>query len=344
MSDVGRKALATICLCAAALCGAAQDIHFSQFQEMPLLRNPALAGIYRGDMRVTTAHRSQWGSVTVPYRTQALGFETKFGVSAHSDDYLTLGAQLTQDVAGDSRLGRMQALPLVAFHKILDEARSGYLTLAFMGGPVQQRFDPTQLRFDDQFVNGSYSALNPTRQTFSRTQVTYWDPSVGLSWSQIAGADLRLYAGAAYFHFLRPRVAFTPDSDIRLNAKVMLNAGLNAPLSEADRLILYLDYFAQGGNRQAQGGALVSHRFLEMDEDYGISLSAGAFYRWNDAVVPVLKLDMYAFGLGLSYDANTSKLRTASTFRGGLEVTLSFRSFLQIRNGSLQRTRCPIPF
>jgi hypothetical protein len=75
-----------------------------------------------------------------------------------------------------------------------------------------------------------------------------------------------------------------------------------------------------------------------------LPLSAGAFYRWNDAVVPVLKLDMYAFGLGLSYDANTSKLRTASTFRGGLEVTLSFRSFLQIRNGSLQRTKCPIPF
>lgn len=344
MTTVGRNLMATICLCLTRLCGSAQDIHFSQFHEMPLLRNPALAGIYRGDIRVTSAHRSQWGSVTVPYRTQALGFETKFGVSTHTDDYLSLGIQLTNDVAGDSRLGRMQALPLVAFHKILDEARSGYLTLAFMGGPVQQRFDPTQLRFDDQFVNGAYSSLNPTRQTFSQTNLTYWDPSVGLSWSQIAGADVRLYAGAAYFHFLRPRVAFSSANDIRLNAKVMLNAGLNAPLSEADRLILYLDYFAQGGSRQGQGGALVSHRFLEVDEDYGLGLSAGAFYRWNDAVIPVVKLDVYSFALGLSYDANTSRLRSASTFRGGLEVTLSFRSFLQIRNGSLQRTRCPIPF
>jgi type IX secretion system PorP/SprF family membrane protein len=344
MTTVGRNPFIAISFCLAALNAGAQDIHFSQFHEMPLLRNPALAGIYRGDVRMTSAHRSQWGSVTVPYQTQALGFETKFAVSRHVDDFLTLGIQLTNDIAGDSRLGRFQALPVVGFHKILDELRSGYLTLAFMGGPVQQRFDPTRLRFDDQFVNGAYSSLNPTQQAFSQTNLTYWDPSVGLSWSQIVGADVRFYAGACYFHFLKPRVAFSPQNDVRLNPKLMVNAGMNSPLSEFDRLILYLDVFSQGGNRQAQGGVLLTHSFLEVDEDYGISLSAGAFYRWNDAVVPVLKLDMYSFGLGLSYDANTSKLRTASTFRGGLEATLSFRSFLQIRNGSLQRTQCPISF
>ena len=31
----------------------AQDIHFSQFFETPLLRNPALAGIFSGDVRLT---------------------------------------------------------------------------------------------------------------------------------------------------------------------------------------------------------------------------------------------------------------------------------------------------
>jgi hypothetical protein len=30
----------------------AQDIHFSQFFEAPLLRNPSLAGIFTGDIRV----------------------------------------------------------------------------------------------------------------------------------------------------------------------------------------------------------------------------------------------------------------------------------------------------
>ena len=55
----------------------AQDINFSQFYELPLLRNPALAGIFSGDYRVTAAFRNQWQSVTVPYRTIALGMEYK---------------------------------------------------------------------------------------------------------------------------------------------------------------------------------------------------------------------------------------------------------------------------
>jgi hypothetical protein len=60
--------------------------------------------------------------------------------------------------------------------------------------------------------------------------------------------------------------------------------------------------------------------------------------------MPVIKLDIYSFGLGMSYDINASKLRSASTFRGGLEVTLSFKSYLNIRNSSLQKVRCVVPF
>jgi hypothetical protein len=43
-----------------------QDLHFSQFYEFPLLRNPALAGIFNGNFRFTGAYRNQWQSVTVP--------------------------------------------------------------------------------------------------------------------------------------------------------------------------------------------------------------------------------------------------------------------------------------
>ena len=57
---------------------AQQDINFSQFYELPLLRNPALAGIFNGNVRFTAAYRNQWESITAPYRTMALGSEVKF--------------------------------------------------------------------------------------------------------------------------------------------------------------------------------------------------------------------------------------------------------------------------
>ncbi len=321
-----------------------QDINFSQFYELPLLRNPALAGTFRGDIRITTAYRNQWNSVTVPYKTQALGAEMKLGISQNSDDYLSLGVQITNDVAGDSKLGKTQVLPLLAYHKSLSGETDTYLSFGFMGGFVQQRFDPTQLKFDDQFVNGAYSPTNPTQQTFNNTNVTYLDGAAGVKLSSVLGYDTRFYIGGAYFHFNNPKVAFNSANDIRLNRKYVFNAGLSTPTSEDDRLTLYVDYFMQGGNRQAQGGLLFSHDIMQEDEDLGVSLAAGAFIRWNDAIIPVIKLNYYSWAIGATYDVNISKLRSASAARGGFEVTLSYSNFLNIRNSSLEKVRCPVGF
>ena len=38
----------------------AQDLHFSQFYEAPLIRNPALAGLFDGDVNVQLVYRNQW--------------------------------------------------------------------------------------------------------------------------------------------------------------------------------------------------------------------------------------------------------------------------------------------
>ncbi|MGN6164963.1 MAG: PorP/SprF family type IX secretion system membrane protein [Flavisolibacter sp.] len=322
----------------------AQDINFSQFYELPLLRNPALAGIYRGDVRVTTAFRNQWNSVTVPYKTQALGTELKFGISQNSYDFLSLGLQITNDVAGDSKMGKTQILPLLAYHKSVSSERDAYITLGFLGGVVQQRFDPSNLKFDDQFVGGAYSPTNPTRQTFTNTNVRYLDAAAGIKYSSVMGYDTKYYIGGAYFHFTEPKVAFAQTNDIRLNKKFVFNAGLSAATSETDRVIFYLDYFMQGGNNQAQGGVLYKHDIIQEDDDETFSLSGGAFLRWNDAVIPVIKLDYYNWAVGLTYDVNISKLRTASQSRGGFELTLSYSNFLNIRNSSAEKVRCPVDF
>ncbi len=322
----------------------AQDINFSQFYELPLLRNPALAGSYRGDLRITTAFRNQWNSVTVPYKTQALGAELKYGVGEYSNDYVSLGLQLTNDIAGDSRLGKTQVLPMLAYHKSLSGDRDSYLSLGFIGGAVQQRFDPSKLQFNDQFVNGAYSATNPTQEIFSNTNVTYWDMGVGVKYSSDYGYDNGWYAGLAYFHFTEPKVAFAQTNDIRLNRKWVLNAGLSNATSDVDRLIVYVDYFMQGGNSQVQGGVIFKHDLMQEDVDYTVSLSGGGFIRWNDAFVPVIKLDYYNLGIGLTYDVNISMLKKASMGRGGFEATLSYSNFLNIRNSSTQKVRCPVAF
>ena len=317
----------------------AQDITFSQFYELPMLRNPALAGSYEGDFRGTAAFRQQWASVTTPYTTQALGAEIKFAAGTESDNYFSLGLQVTNDVAGDSKMGRTQLLPVVAFHKSLSDDKDTYISLGFMGGPVQNRFDPAKLQFNDQFVNGSFDPANPTSQKFDNTNITYFDGGVGLLFSSALNETFKFYIGGSAFHLNKPKVSYDKRSNIFLARKIMINGGISASMSEDNHLIIYADYFTQGPSAQMQGGFIYKHDLIR-EEDNTVSISAGTFLRWNDAVIPVVKLDYYKIGIGITYDANISKLNVASHMKGGFEVTLSYRNFLNIRNSSLEKTRC----
>lgn len=317
-----------------------QDINFSQFYDLPLLRNPALAGLFQGDIRVTAAFRSQWQSVTTPYKTIGLGLEYKRPVG-RSDDYITYGFQATSDMAGDSKLSRTQVFPVFNYHKSLSGDKAAYLSAGIMAGPVMEKFDPSKLAFDDQYVNGSYSTVNPTREQFNKTNLTYWDAAIGLCFSSKIGENTRYYIGGGLFHFTKPKVAFQKQNDIILNQKYVVNAGLSAPVGNGNQLILYGDYFMQGGARQGQGGFLYCYNLDENEANEKVNISGGMFYRWKDAAMPVIKLDYYKMSIGITYDVNVSKLKTASQLRGGYEVTISYKTFRHNYNSSADKVRCP---
>src|SRR3954470_8159605 len=76
-----------------------QDIHFSQFFEAPLMRNPSLAGIYEGDVRAQIVYRDQWNSFTEAYKTASLNVEYKMPLKK-GNDFITVGVQFLGDQAG----------------------------------------------------------------------------------------------------------------------------------------------------------------------------------------------------------------------------------------------------
>jgi type IX secretion system PorP/SprF family membrane protein len=320
---------------------AQQDIHFAQFYELPLLRNPALAGIFNGKIRLTAAYRNQWESITVPYRTMALGTEIKMLRGLADGDFMTFGLQITNDEAGDSKLKRTQFLPVLNYHKLLNEEKSTLLSLAFMGGIVSESFDPTQLKFDDQFVNGSYSSTNTTSQTFTSTSFRYLDATAGLSLSSLINENVKFYIGASLFHFNNPNLTFMKDQSLKLNRKWGFNTGVTIKTSTDGKIVLYGDHFRQGANRITQVGFLYSRSFIPATDETQLSFSAGAIYRLNDALVPVAKLNRNKLSLGLSYDTNISSLKKASHFKGGFELTLSLIDPWSKDNDDVDKTKCP---
>ena len=330
-----------VCIIVVPFNGFTQDFTFSQFYEKPLLRNPALAGVFKGDIRVAAAYRSQWGSVTVPFKTTAVSIENKFPIGG-SNDFLTVGLQMSADVAGDIRLKRTQLLPTINYHKSINGEKDEYISVAFMGGIAGNQFDPTQMKLADQWRNGEFNPANGTMQRLDRTGYSYWDAATGISYSSSLGEEARFYLGAALYHLNKPKVAFnTLNEDVHLQERVMINGGFNMPVSDYANIVAFADYMIQGGNRQFLAGMMYGMNLNRYyDDPDPTTLYFGTFIRWGDAFMPMTKLDIKNLSLALSYDVNISKLHVASNWRGGFELTAAFRSFLKVRNSTLDKVRC----
>ena len=210
-----------------------------------------------------------------------------------------------------------------------------------MGGPVNSQFDVTQLKLGDQFVGGSYSASNSSSQPITNSGYSYWDLSTGLCFSTELQNKGRFYIAAGLSHFTSPVIHSTTGSNSgTLAPKLSINMGTNAMIGEKGHLLAFADYFSQNGNTQLLGGAMYGMEVTEnLDED-AVILYIGSFLRWGDALVPVVKMDFKHTTIGISYDVNVSKLNVVSNWRGGLELTASYRGFLKIRNSTLDKLRC----
>ena len=82
-------------------------------------------------------------------------------------------------------------------------------------------------------------------------------------------------------------------------------------------------------------------RTLSPNLDDNFNILFGSFYRYNDALSPYIGLEFGNLRGGLSYDVNVSSLNTASRFRGGFELSLSYIFTKSAEANALKQTLCP---
>lgn len=320
----------------------AQDIHFSQFFEAPLLRNPSLAGIFEGDMRAQMVYRNQWGSVTIPYQTTSFNFEYKKPVG-QSADFVSMGMQIVYDKAGTTNFTTSNVLPAVNYHKALSAERNKYLSLGFMGGLVQRRLDRSKITTNSHFDGNGYNPSLADGETFINSNYSYLDGSVGMTFNSAIGENIQdnYFVGLAYHHFNRPKNSFYKSPEIELSPKWVASVGVKFSMNETSYFTIQADYSKQGNFKETILGALYSYKIGDDLEKPNYTLHFGAFMRMQDALIPVIKLDYHPFSVALSYDVNVSQLKTASQGRGGMELSISYTGFLDRFNSSRDAVLCP---
>jgi type IX secretion system PorP/SprF family membrane protein len=317
-----------------------QDLHFSQFFEAPLLRNPSLAGIFTGDYRVQGVYRDQWNSVTDGYRTGSFNAEYKMPIGS-GNDFITTGLQVLYDQAGTVALTTSEFLPALNYHKSLSDQKSMYLSLGFMGGLVEKTIDRSKITTNNQFDGMAFNPSLPDGETFPTPNIKYFDGSFGMSFNTSFGEDQvnSMYLGAAYHHFNRPKNSFYQDAS-ELDPKYVFSGGIKLNLDDYSYFTVQADYSKQGTFIETIGGVMYSYKLGESDLAQYI-LNLGTYMRWGDAIIPVIKLEMKNLAIALSYDVNVSQLRTVSQGRGGVELSISYVGFLDRENSSKYKMLCP---
>ncbi len=308
-----------------------QDVHFSQFYTSPLFSNPAAAGSFNGDYRVISNYKSQWTSISDPYRTMFASFDMsikpiKKKKTQEVNGFLSAGLTFMKDKAGQSDLGITSVnLPISYTTRMTDK-------LIFSGGVQvgwnQRSINVSALQWDNQYDGEKYNAALPSREAGIGQGFSYFDFASGILFNYQVNKEMRFNSGISATHLLRPARYFNGGPD-RLYRKFVWHSGGQVHIKNTNFYILpYLYTVMQGRSYEINGGGYFKY-LKGMDSRYteantSSSLSFGFFYRYMDAVIPSIWYEYKRMlALGVSYDITVSKL-TAATWNGGAEVSLIF--------------------
>ena len=317
----------------------AQDLHFSQFFNNPLLTNPANTGfIPDADYRMGASYRNQYSNImSVPYKTMSIYGDAQVFRNRLENGWMGLGGVIIRDVAGTGSLTSTQIYASAAYHQML--GLSSLLTAGFNVGWANKRIDQSKLTFPDQFDGQFFNNTLPTSVQLLNNSTSYFDMQAGINYAYFPTEDIYINAGYSIQHVNRPKETFFTEGD---NSRISIRhiAFLNAIIKTSDVVIINpAAYFT------TMAGAIEFS--LGMNAAYNLSgdgskqIIGGLFYRYNDAVIPMVGLQISNIRFTFSYDVTTSSLKNYNHSMGAEEFNVMNKGFYNQFNGDKRQTLCP---
>lgn len=320
--------------------GYGQDLHFSQFFNNPLLTNPANTGfIPDADYRLGASYRNQFSNImSVPYKTMSIYGDAQVFRNKIETGWMGLGGVILHDVAGTGSLTSTKMYGSVAYHQML--GLSSLLTAGFNVGWANKRIDQSKLTFPDQFDGKFFDGSAPTSgRDLLNNSTSYFDMQAGLNYAYFPTQDIYINAGYSIQHINEPKETFFDDNnDSRLAPRQI--AFLNGIFKLNDQVIINPNIYY---TRQASSSELM----LGMNAAYNLSgdgskqIIAGLYYRYQDAVIPMVGLEINNIRFTFSYDVTTSSLRNFNQSMGASEFNILKKGFYNDYNGDRKQTLCP---
>ena len=304
----------------------AQDLHFSQFFNSPLVTNPANTGfIPDADFRIGANYRNQWSAVmSVPYKTISVFGDAQVFRDRLENGWLGLGGLILNDQAGTGSLTSTKIYGSLAYHQML--GLSSFLSAGFNIGWANKHINESKLKFPDQFDGKFFDNKLPTSVSFSNNYVSYLDMHAGMNYAYFPDENVYINAGYSIQHVNRPKETFFADNTTNGRIPMRHTGFVNAILKLNDRVIVNPNaYFST----QAKATELV----FGINANYNLSqfgeqqLLAGVYYRLGDAIVPMVGFETAKIQFTFSYDVTLSGLSKYNGYRGASEFSIIKKGF-----------------
>jgi type IX secretion system PorP/SprF family membrane protein len=319
-----------------------QDLHFSQFMNSPLMTNPANTGfIPDGDYRIGANYRNQWSTITAfPYKTMSVFGDMQTMQNEDNTGWLGLGGVILRDVAGTGSLTSTKIYGSIAYHQMVNAG--SLVSLGFNVGWANKNINTSNLSFPSQWNGKFFDVHNSTvSPKLDVNNINYLDIQVGGNYAYFPTENVYLNAGFSAMHVNRPRESFfDAQQGVDNRIPVRYTGFLNGSFKLNDRVIVNPNVYAslQAKSYEIVGG-LNAHYNLSGDGEK--VLIAGAYYRYKDAVIPMIGLGLKDYTFTFTYDATMSDLKTYNNGRGALEFSLIKQGVVDRYRGNSRESMCP---
>ena len=312
----------------------AQDIHFSQFNETPVLLNPAMSCMAY-DTRIIANYKNQWASVNSPFQTYGISIERAVKHLKLKKAFLGMSLSVYKDKAGDAGLGSI--LANLGINAVVKTGEYSKLSGGIGGGVNYRTINPAKLQWESQYNGSTYDAAIASGEKTPISSFVQGDFVGGLVYHYAknekyisAQEGTKFDIGFSAFHFNMPRYSYTNSNDKQF-AKYVVHSNFDIGITGAGAAIVpSLLYVRQGPSQEINVGCLfkyiISDQSVYTDIKKPCALSIGAFYRVGDALIPTALFQYDKYAIGVSYDLNLSQLTGASKAKGGLEFSLRFNT------------------
>ena len=299
----------------------AQDLHFSQYFNAPLLVNPANTGFSPDDdYRVGINYRNQWASITPnPYKTFSAWGDVQLFNDRFATGWVGVGGALLRDVAGSGGLTATRGFASIAYHQLLGQ--NSLLSGGFNIGFINKRIDLNKLTFDNQWNGKFFDITAPSGESFAYNSVTYLDLQAGLNYALFPTENSYINVGFSAMHINRPSESFFASSLTETRIDPRFTLFVNGSFKLNDQWILNPNiYVSKMGTAYETVAGLNAH--YNLSGDGNSQLIGGLYVRAKDAFIPMAGYQLSDVSFTISYDGTSSSLGTYNQTRGAYELSI----------------------